>query len=51
MGLISGERYAEIGLLGPIGGRPFPVFLFESMILTILEGGLGVTLGLQERSC
>lgn len=45
MGITVGERYAKIGLLGTIGGRHFPIFLFESMILAILGGGLGGTLG------
>ncbi|MDH3504521.1 MAG: ABC transporter permease [Nitrospirota bacterium] len=48
MWISVGERYSEIGLLRAIGARPrqiFLIFLFESMILAMLGGGLGVALG------
>ena len=48
MWISVGERYSEIGLLRALGARPrqiFLIFLFESMILATLGGGLGVTLG------
>lgn len=48
MWISVGERYSEIGLLRAIGARPrqiFLIFLFESMILAMLGGGLGVILG------
>ncbi len=45
MWISVGERYAEIGLLRAIGARPRQIFLFESMILVMLGGGLRVDLG------
>jgi putative ABC transport system permease protein len=48
MWISVGERYSEIGLLRALGARPrqiILIFLFESMILAMLGGGLGVILG------
>jgi putative ABC transport system permease protein len=48
MWISVGERYSEIGLLRALGAMPrqiFLIFLFESMILAALGGGVGVILG------
>ena len=49
MWISVGERVSEIGLLRAIGANPaqiFLIFLFESVVLSVLGGGLGVLLGL-----